>query len=132
MRKVKPTWIIHCVIPEGEGVECSMDSHTHGLNAYDHPELALVMNLPQAMVGELLNEIGIRIVNGEKFSESGVYNNILVNDYPVELIKTEYKRGDEVMAIILPDENKKLPSDKDCSYPYNMQYEYLEKIKKSY
>lgn len=129
-----PTWTIKCQFPTYKCKETDymMDAHTVGLMQYGHPELAIVVSIPVEIAGEILNTLGNRVVNGERFDIPGVYENILQDDYPVRLVHAEYGLGEEKMVLILPDEFRRLPEDLGCMTPYNLQLEYLRRIKDDY
>lgn len=131
---VIPTWVIRCKYPTYECADTDylVDIHTEGLMEYNHPELAMVVSIPPETAGEILNTLGIRIVNGERFDVPGVYDNILQDDYPVRVVRTEYGSGREMAVLILPDEKCRLPEDVGCQEPYRWQLEYLRLIKEDY
>ena len=132
MDKSKVDWIIHGVIPEEGDMPYAMDYHTHGLKEFhNHPELMLVLGLPNDVACNLINSLGLRICDGERFDEEKIYTNILANELPVRLVK-EKMGDDEVMVMILPDGDGNLPDDDECSVPYSNQMEIIEFIKTRY
>ena len=81
MDKSKVDWIIHGVIPEEGDMPYAMDYHTHGLKEFhNHPELMLVLGLPNDVACNLINSLGLRIWDGERFDEEKKYTNILSNE----------------------------------------------------
>lgn len=128
----KIDWIIHGVIPEDGDMEYTVDYHTHGLKEYhNHTELMVVLGLPFEVVGSLINSLGLRICDGERFDEERIYTNIIANNLPVRLVKERMGTGD-VMVLILPDANGNLPGDDNCEEPYSKQMEMIEFIKSRY
>lgn len=129
-----PTWTINCQFPAYQCTETEylMDAHTEGLTVQGHPELAIVVSIPVETAGEILNTLGTRITNGESFTIPGIYENILQEEYPVRVIRTEYGLGKEVMVLFLLDENRHLPEDQGCEEPYSLQPEYLRRIENDY
>lgn len=127
----KVDWIIHYVIPEEDDMEGMIDCHTHGLDAHNHPELMCVLALPQEVCADLINSLGLRILEGERFDEERIYTNIIANDLPVKVIRTKVGNND-MAVLIFPDQNGLLPEDSDCADVYNEQEIFLEEIKKRY
>ena len=131
MNNNKYDWIIHYVFGEGDDYGLFADIHTHGLEKYNHPELVITIALPQEIAGAILNNLGSRIVNGEKFDKDELRMDIISNNLPVKIHKT-YINDKKVCVLIFPDQNSCLPFDDICEFPYNEQYKYLEKIKERY
>ncbi len=131
---VAPTWVIQCKYPTHlcPETEYLVDIHTVGLTEYGHPELAVVVSIPPETAGEILNTLGSRIANGERFDIPGVYENILQDGYPVRMVRAEYGIGNEMMVLILPDESRRLPEDVGCVTPYCQQKEYIRLIVDDY
>ncbi len=120
----KSDWIIHYVTIGDDKYKYIVNIHTHGLNKYNHKEFCMVLDIG-SICSEIINSICHDVVfNGKIFSE-GIYSGISENKYNIEIISLP---NDPVLYIILPDENNKLPSDKDCQYPYNQQYKYVKTI----
>ena len=131
MNNNKYDWIIHYVFGEGDDYGLFADIHTHGLEKYNHPELLITIALPQEIVGAILNNLGIRITNGERFDESELRTDIIANNVPVKVFNTCVNEKN-ISLLIFPDKNLKFPDDEACEFPYNEQYKYLEKIKERY
>lgn len=129
-----PTWTIQCKYPTFSSAETEylVDAHTEGLKEYGHPELAIVVTIPEETIGEILNTLGTRIANGECFCIPGIYENILQDDFPVRVVRTEYGKENEMSVLIFPDEKRRLPEDVGCQEPYRWQLEYLRRIKEDY
>ena len=131
MNNNKYDWIIHYVFGEGDDYGLFADIHTHGLEKYNHPELVITIALPQEIAGAILNNLGSRIVNGEKFDKDELRMDIIANNVPVKVFNTCVNEKN-ISLLIFPDKNLKFPDDEACEFPYNEQYKYLEKIKKTY
>lgn len=127
------TWIIHGVYDAGlvreekdnKKYPYMSNFHTHGLNEYNHRELCLVLALTGKVAVGLLNDMGMRIADGETVFTEGIRTDILSNGMDVELLSFD---NDPTLYVILPDENGKLPSDKDCEEPFKFQYEYAKML----
>ena len=131
MNNNKYDWIIHYVFGEGDDYGLFADIHTHGLEKYNHPELLITIALPQEIAGAILNNLGSRIVNGERFDKSELRTDIIANNVPVKVFNTCVNEKN-ISLLIFPDKNLKFPDDEACEFPYNEQYKYLEKIKKTH
>ena len=70
-------WVVHYVANTG----CEMcgkneesflpylcNAHTHGMNAYNHPDFQVVLNFGMEEVCRILNELGRRVQAGKRFS----------------------------------------------------------------
>lgn len=118
----KPTWMIHYVLPTEHDEEAAFDFyaniHTHGLNEYGHRELCIPLNLGAETAVGLLNSLGMRIANGEKFNE-GIHDDILAGDYKVKVMSF---LGDPTLYLILPDAKNNIGDEADT--PYCLQERY--------
>ena len=79
-------WIIH-LVANGACDECGKEekgflpytcnAHTHGMEKYDHPDFQVILSLPPREIGRILNTLGIRVQEGERFQAgryvSGIY-----------------------------------------------------------
>ena len=125
------TWIIHGIIDVEDSFKpkkCPYigNYHTHGLNEYNNQrELCIVINLENKVATGLLNSMGMRVANGETVFTEGIRTDILENGMDVQLLSFD---DDPTLYVILPDENNRLPSDKNCSEPFSFQYEYAKMI----
>ena len=128
----KPDWIIHYVAPTVDRSKSPAyyyepyfaDIHTHGLDKYNPRELCICICIGQEKAKELLNTLGMRIVNGDVFTEA-IRTDILTNDYDAQFIIFD---NDPTLYMILPDVNNKLPMDSDCEEPYCYQEKYAKII----
>lgn len=135
----KPTWIIHLVCNGLCGCGCGKyedsfcegecNAHTHGLmEQFGHPDFQLVLNIDPNTIGGILNTLGIRVRNGEKFNAGDIVEDVIGDGYKVRLdAAVECDRI--VLRVILPDEKHRFPEDDGCDSPYNMQTKWqAEKI----
>lgn len=100
------------------------NQHTHGLEEnYGHKDFQMVLPIDPRITHSLFKTIAERIKAGDEFIEGKEYNNIIQNFNVHFKEVTENDRT--VLRLILPDENGKTPTDKDCKKPYNRQYETL-------
>ncbi len=129
-QKQKIDWIIHFVA-NGEICECCgetvsgfpeymANAHTHGMERYGHLDFQIVLAMDPYVVGTILNNMGCRVQNGEKFKSGDILSDVLAGDYDVHLLEVE-ETGRNVLRIILPDPENRFPGDKKCEYPYNRQ-----------
>ena len=79
-------WIIH-LVANGACDECGKEekgflpytcnAHTHGMEKYDHPDFQVILSLPPREIGRILNTLGLRVQEGERFQAgryvSGIY-----------------------------------------------------------
>lgn len=104
------------------------DIHTHGLDQHDHPELHIVLDITKEKAVPLLNSLGLRILDGERFDTPGIRNDVLAGGYDVELIKMS--DDDDNIYIILPDEHNHLPDNEAILAPYKYQKAYAYLVSK--
>ena len=126
-------WIIHYVFPDSEE-ELNLygiDAHTHGLKKHNHPELMIVLPMEGEEVANILNSLGCRILEGERFDIEGIRRDVFADKTPVLLLKESFW-GEENVVILLSDENGNVPGDGQCSKEYDMQLQYLNNLKKKY
>lgn len=124
-----PDWMIHYVFPEENDPDFLIDCHTHGLEKYGHLELGIVIALGEQVSCMMLNSLGERIRNGEKFEE-GIRTDILKNEMRTRIVKEKF--GDkEILILVFPDQNGLLPEDEGCEEIFNKQMEYIGYIKKN-
>ena len=91
----------------------------------------LVIPFPPEEAGDFLNELGLRILNGERFDQEGIRTDILTDNYPIQLIKETFW-GVEHVVIVYPDKNGKLPGDEGCQPGFADQLKYLEHQREVY
>lgn len=128
-------WIIHlcmngvcdkCGEKETGFHQYICNAHTHGMDKYGHLDFQLVINLPQAEIGRILNTLGLRVKAGERFKDGDLVSGIY-EDCEIRLtIFEEDKR--KVLRVIIPDKQNRFPEDEGCDYPYIMQGVYEENL----
>lgn len=118
-------WIIHYVDMDDQSNPYLSDIHTHGLDMHNHKELCLVLGIGQETSANLLNNMGAYIAfHGKQLTDS-IHSDVLENGYNIEIMSIP---NDPVSYVILPDKNNKFPSDTNCEFPYNKQYDYVQII----
>ena len=100
-------WIIHYVI-DTIGPGGIINAHTHGMEQYKHYDFQVVLNFPKEHIAYLLNSMGKRVQNGEKFS-------------PGDLVTGIYETGRDVLRIIIPDRHNQFPESPTCEPKYKVQ-----------
>lgn len=124
----KVDWIYHYV---ANGVQCGecgevensfpqyvCDAHTHGMNRYNHLEFQVIIDYGPEEVGRLLNTMGRRVQNGERFKNNDVVKGLYL-DCDVHLWEMSDASGRTVLRLIIPDKQNRMPEKAD--YPYSMQ-----------
>ncbi len=94
------------------------DAHTHGMNKYSHLEFQVVIDYGPEEVGRLLNTMGIKVRDGERF-KSGDRIKGLYQDCDVELREIPDTCGTPILRIVIPDKKNRWPEE--SGYPHNMQ-----------
>ncbi len=115
-------WQIHAI---KNGCECANDGeyifemipgaanfHTHGLEQYNHPDFQLVLDYDLGTAADILNALGERVSNGEKF-KAGDYVKGIFFDCDVRLDAFE-ETGRDVLRVIVPDANNIFPDEEGC------------------
>ena len=125
----KADWIIHyvsnsvrcvtCVAPKTELIPGSANIHTHGMEKYKHLDFQLVLNLDMQTAGYILNTLGERVRDGERF-KNGDYVKGIFLDCDVRL-ETFREDGRKVLRVIIPDQNNIFPDEPSCNKMYQIQ-----------
>ena len=129
-------WIIHLV---GNGMKCqecgkienpfiehACNAHTHGMEKYGHPDFQMVLHTNPKDMGYILNTLGMRVQNGEKFKAGDMVSGIFL-DCDIRL--DEFEECDrKVLRVIIPDGQNRFPEDAGCTYPYSIQTLPLEQL----
>lgn len=119
----KPTWIIHGVGDENT----PLSYHTHGLDKYGSLELEINLNIQNELAGYIINEIGLKIANGEKIMNMDIIEDVVTA--PLVVVRTKgIHSEEEVLRIIIPDENLKFPWEEGCSEKYIKQVSIIRYI----
>ena len=129
-------WIIHLV---GNGMACAecgkvenpfiedaCNAHTHGMEKYGHPDFQMVIHANPKDISYILNTLGMRVKNGERFKAGDMVSGIFL-DCDVRL--DEFQECDrKVLRVIIPDGKNRFPEDPACDYPYSFQTLPLEQL----
>lgn len=111
-------WIIHHVFGYDAAGNFA-NNHTHGMEQYNHLDFQLVLNINPQIVAAILNNLGMRVRDGDIFEPNAMVEDIITN-YAVRLdLKEETDRP--VLRVILPDPNGLYSGDPGCQEPYNSQ-----------
>lgn len=126
--KDKIDWIIHLVASVACGVcgeeknnfiPFACNAHTHGMEKYGHRDFQVVLALPDQEIGRILNEMGLRVQKGERFTP-GTYVSGIYEDCDVRLDEFQ-ETGRTVLRVVIPDQNCRFPEDERCKVPYRLQ-----------
>lgn len=121
------TWIIHRVVDD-ETAYCN--SHTHGLDEYGSLELEINFPLPQEVAGQILNQIGLDIIDGKEIESGDHSDEYLSGGYDIYFLKTTSVNATIsdpiVLRIIIPDIENMFPWDKGCEDFYRKQMNGVE------
>lgn len=125
----KVDWVWHFV---ANGVQCDecgkvengfptyiCDAHTHGMNRYGHLEFQVVINYGPEEVGRLLNEMGRRVQNGERFKNGDVVKGLYL-DCDILLMEIPDVNNQPVLRLIIPDKHNKMPEDSTPPHSYQI------------
>lgn len=117
-------WYVHYIFETDQREYDGMANiHTHGLKEnFDHAELQLVMPLEPGTAQLILNSLFQEIKNGKRFEAGVVYENIFT--LPVSFANFT-EDGRDVLRILIPDPQGKLPDQDDCEAMYKRQLEQL-------
>jgi len=112
-------WIIHCVNTGSE--ESPINAHTHGLFAnYGHLDLQICLPLPSPEIKSILNNLGSKIKDGQKFKH-GEKSDQIIKYFEVafyEALDIDRK----VLRIVFPDKKGNLEIAKMEQDFYVKQY----------
>ena len=124
----KIDWIYHYVANGVQCAECGeiengfpqyiCDAHTHGMSRYNHLEFQVVIDYGPEEVGRLLNTMGKRVQNGERFKNNDVIKGLYL-DCDVYLWKMSDASGKQILRLIIPNKENRMPDQ--AEYPYSMQ-----------
>ena len=110
-------WIIHAVFDYGP--KGTRNSHTHGMEKYNHLDFQVVLNIPEPDISYLLNTMGIRVQNGERFAPGDMVQGLFEDcDVRLDLFR---ETGRSVIRLVIPDGNNIFPEDPRCKAPYKYQ-----------
>lgn len=117
-------WVVHFVFPSSEE-DFFANYHTHGLKEnFNHLDLQFVLPMERSLIHSLFHDIVDNIKDGVNYQEGKRYNNI-IQRFDVKFKK--FKDGErQVLRLLLPDENGKLPDEKGCNPTYASQLEDID------
>ena len=129
-------WVIHfvangvacaeCGKVEDTFIEYACNAHTHGMEKYGHLDFQMVLRTNPKDIGYILNTLGMRVQNGEKFKAGDMVSGIFL-DCDIRL--DEFEECDrKVLRVIIPDGKNRFPEDPNCDYPYSFQTWPLERL----
>lgn len=115
----KPTWTIHQVVGED-----STNFHTHGLEDYGSLELEINLPIEGRLAAHIINEIGLKIVNGKRYNSRDIISDVVNVNLTVIKAKSIHSGdhdSEDILRIIIPDENLRFPWDAGCDPIYKKQ-----------
>lgn len=123
MKKID--WMIHYVVDEAE-CPYLVNAHTHGMEKYNHQDFQFVLNEGMENVGWILNTLGLRVQNGERFNNGQTIKNFS-NGYDGRF-QEFYETGRKVLRFIIPDKYGRFPEDDECSFVLSLQIRELSSV----
>ncbi len=121
-------WVIHlvanrtcseCGKKENGFLPYTCNAHTHGMERYEHLDFQVVLFLPPNEIARILNTMGLRVQNGERF-RAGDYVSGIYEDCPIRLDAFE-ETGRTVLRVVIPDKYGVFPEDENCMETYKLQ-----------
>ena len=122
-------WVIHLVANGAACEKCgktdsgfipyTCNAHSHGMEAYNHPDFQLVLAYTPKEIMRIINTLGLRVQAGEKFHAGDLITGIY-DDCCVRLDEFE-ESGRTVLRVIVPDKNNLFPEDEKCDELYKLQ-----------
>jgi len=116
MKKIN--WIIHFGM-DASDIKFITNCHTHGMELYDHADFQVVLSLPQNEMKRLLNTIGMRVRDGERFANGDMVKGLYL-DCDIRL-DSVMETGRRVLRLVIPDKHNRFPEDPRCMAPYKYQ-----------
>lgn len=112
-------WFAHYV-PNDEDSPTGFNAHTHGFeDSWGHPDVQIVVGMPQAQLHGILIVIANLLKKGETFEPGRKYEEIL-QGYPVTFAWA--KEGSRrLLRMILPDKDGGVMRD-EIQAPYSIQW----------
>lgn len=108
-----------CGKKEDSLIPGTCNAHTHGMDCYNHPDFQFVLAYPLDHICYLLNEMGCRVRDGQRFKDGQVVEDLFL-DCPVVLKEFE-ETGRKVLRIVAPDMKGHFPEDAECEELYKLQ-----------
>lgn len=110
-------WYIHYVFDDAPG---PINAHTHGLDAFGHPDLQVVLPLPTEVVTAFLTPLVDRVRGGETLEVGRRYPGV-VRDSDVILTRAS-EGGRDVLRVIFPDDDGNLGREEQAEH-FAIQWE---------
>lgn len=115
-------WVVHYVYESKEDELNGMANlHTHGLfENFRHRDLQVILPIQMNSIHPIFSLLAQKIKkDGVVFEPDVRYSDVLEG---FDVLFKVYNEGDrEVLRLLLPDPNGKLPIDKDCDRVYQRQ-----------
>lgn len=125
----KIDWDIHVVANSVACEKCgkvedgflkyACNAHTHGMANYGHMDFQMVLHLPHHEIARILNTLGLRVQDGERFKAGDMVSGIY-EDCQIRLDEFE-ETGRKVLRVIIPDKDNIFPDDERCMDIYKLQ-----------
>lgn len=113
-------------VQEEEG---AINAHTHGFDVtFGHKDFQIVFPIPPKVVTSLFWTFRDRLAAGERFNPGDEVTRI-IKTFKVGLALAE-EGGREVLRVMLPDAEGRLPHEADCKATFKQQETWLGGIKK--
>lgn len=93
---------------------------TDGLHKYGHKELQIVINIDACIIANILNELGMRVRNGEIFEEGMTTYIGLDFTLPIRF-DSHHVDEEPVLRVVLPDNDMYFPEDSMCDPVFRVQ-----------
>lgn len=95
--------------------------HTHGVElTYNHLDFQITFPMPMESAHHIAGVLVQAVKDGEKFEEGKEYVGYLVGEYKLSF-KKYMENGRDVLRVLLPDENNRLPHEQGCKGIYKKQ-----------
>lgn len=112
------------ICPDCEHVESAFlpmtcNAITCGMEIYDHPNFQLVLRFKNEEIARILNTLGLRVQEGERFNP-GDYISGIYEDCDIRL-DPHTVSGQKVLRIVIPDKYNRFPEEKECMEMYKVQ-----------
>jgi len=97
-----------------------VNAHTHGFKeTWGHPDLQVVIPLPQQVMSSIFWNFANRVKKGEAFKAGDLVDKI-ISGHPVKLIDAK-EEGRPILRVLLPDPKWRYPGDTGCTEIYEAQ-----------
>ena len=129
MEQPKMDWIWHyvsnhrmcecCGKVEDSFPQYICDAHTHGMEKYGQLEFQVVLDYGPEECGRLLNTMGCRVRDGERFKNGDKVEGLYL-DCDVQLREMKDAHGNRILRLIIPDKQNRLPEESVVPHSYQM------------